>query len=228
MCLSSLGRAVPEAGLHWKWREGTPPLPPPGRPAYAQPLSPWRGVPASMAFVTDSNRPPTALATAYVTASGAASKAPSLLMRPWPEGSDRGRGGSPSVGWPVCALSQGPRAHGPCGWGAWAQEETREPPAQCVGRVQEPGEGPWAEWATNGLHLDGLFVGNRSGIVVPPLLKHPPGGGGGRGAATFRARALWDGGFQAASLGPKSTGNTQRLKAPKNIFLWFTPELLQC
>ena len=36
---------------------GTPPPPPPGRPAYAQPLSPWRQVPASMAFVTDSNRP---------------------------------------------------------------------------------------------------------------------------------------------------------------------------
>ena len=33
-----------------------PPLPPPGRPAYAQLLSPWRHVPASMAFVTDSNR----------------------------------------------------------------------------------------------------------------------------------------------------------------------------
>ena len=43
---------------------GTP-SPPllPGRPAYAQPLSPKRQVPASMAFETDSNRPPTALAT---------------------------------------------------------------------------------------------------------------------------------------------------------------------
>ena len=34
-----------------------PPPPPPGRPAYAQPLSPRRQVPASTAFVTDSNRP---------------------------------------------------------------------------------------------------------------------------------------------------------------------------
>ena len=41
--------------------------PPPGCPAFAQPLSPERQVPASMAFVTDSNRlqtpwqpPPTA------------------------------------------------------------------------------------------------------------------------------------------------------------------------
>ena len=36
---------------------GTRPPPPPGRPAYAQPLSPRRQVPASMAFVPDSNRP---------------------------------------------------------------------------------------------------------------------------------------------------------------------------
>ena len=44
--------------MNWKgWRYP----PPPGRPAYAQPLSPWRQVPASMVFVTDSNRP-TALA----------------------------------------------------------------------------------------------------------------------------------------------------------------------
>ena len=34
---------------------GTPPRP--GRPAYAQPLSPLQQVPASVAFVTDSNRP---------------------------------------------------------------------------------------------------------------------------------------------------------------------------
>ena len=40
---------------HWKGG-GTRP-PPPGRPAYAQPLSPSRQVPASMAYVTDSNRP---------------------------------------------------------------------------------------------------------------------------------------------------------------------------
>ena len=35
---------------------GGPP-PPPGPPAYARPLSPLRKVPASTAFVTDSNRP---------------------------------------------------------------------------------------------------------------------------------------------------------------------------
>ena len=43
------------AGMHSKG--GRYPLPHPGRPAYAQPLSPWQQVPASMAFVTDSNRP---------------------------------------------------------------------------------------------------------------------------------------------------------------------------
>ena len=58
------------------------------RPAYAQPLSPGRQVSASMAFVTDSNRPqplwqPPAIAC--LTASGAASKVPSLLMHPWPQ-----------------------------------------------------------------------------------------------------------------------------------------------
>ena len=42
-------------------RGEAPPPPPPGRPAYAQPLSPSRQVPASMAFVTDSTRHPTAL-----------------------------------------------------------------------------------------------------------------------------------------------------------------------
>ena len=36
---------------------GEVPPPPPGRLAYAQPLPPSRQVPASMAFVTDSNRP---------------------------------------------------------------------------------------------------------------------------------------------------------------------------
>ena len=51
-----LGRHMqgPFPGMHWKDR--SPPTPRPGRPAYAQPLSPWRQVPASMAFVTDSNR----------------------------------------------------------------------------------------------------------------------------------------------------------------------------
>ena len=67
-------------------RGGGSPPPPPGRPAYAQPLSPGRQVPASMAFVTDSNRsqplwqPPP---TACLTASGAASEVPPLLMHPW-------------------------------------------------------------------------------------------------------------------------------------------------
>ena len=75
-------------GCGWgRGREGgTPPPPPPGRPAYAQPLSPWRQVPASMAFVTDSNRPQPLWQpppTACPTASGAASEAPSLLMHPW-------------------------------------------------------------------------------------------------------------------------------------------------
>ena len=44
-------------------RQGCIAMDPPGRPAYAQPRSSWRQVPASMVFVTDSNRPPTALAT---------------------------------------------------------------------------------------------------------------------------------------------------------------------
>ena len=53
---------------------GTPP-PPPGSPAYAQPMSPSRQVPASMAFLTDSNHPQTLWQpppTACLTASGAA------------------------------------------------------------------------------------------------------------------------------------------------------------
>ena len=47
--------AVHEArpGMHWKG--GPSPLS--GRPAYAQPLSPWPQVPASIASATDSNRP---------------------------------------------------------------------------------------------------------------------------------------------------------------------------
>ena len=58
----------------------------PGRPAYAQPLSPSRQVPGSMAFVTDSNRPQPLRQpppTASITAAGAASQAPSLPMHPW-------------------------------------------------------------------------------------------------------------------------------------------------
>ena len=58
---------------------GSPP--PQGRPAYAQPLFPQRQVPASMAFVTDSNRPQPLWQpppTACLTASGATSEAASF------------------------------------------------------------------------------------------------------------------------------------------------------
>ena len=67
-------------------RRGGTPLPPrfPEHSAYAQPLSLSRQAPASMASVTDRNRPPTALATSCLTTSGAASVAPSLSMHPCP------------------------------------------------------------------------------------------------------------------------------------------------
>ena len=62
--------------------EGRGCTPLPGRPGYVQPLSPSRQVPASMAFVTDSNRPqplrqppPTACLTAAVAACEAPSNA---------------------------------------------------------------------------------------------------------------------------------------------------------
>ena len=83
-----LGRGVsgtPHPGMNWKGGEVPPP--PPGRPAYAQPLSPRRQVPVSMAFVTDSNRPQPLWQpppTACLTAAGAASEVPSLLMHPSP------------------------------------------------------------------------------------------------------------------------------------------------
>ena len=67
---------------------GTPP-PPPERPAYAQPQSPWRQVPASMEFVTDSNRPQPLWQpppTACRAASGVTSEVPSLRMHPWGQG----------------------------------------------------------------------------------------------------------------------------------------------
>ena len=73
--------------------------PSPGRPAYAQPLSPWRKVPDSMAFVTDNNRPQPLWQpppTACLTLSGAASEVPALIMHPWGRG--RGRGGSKGRG----------------------------------------------------------------------------------------------------------------------------------
>ena len=65
-----------------------PPPPPPGRPAYAQPLSPCRQVPASTAFVTDSNRPRCwqPPPTACLTASGATSEAPFLPTHCCPGG----------------------------------------------------------------------------------------------------------------------------------------------
>ena len=78
----------------WGLRQGcigrgaaAPPPPPllPGRPA----ASPWRQVPASMAFVTDRNRPQPLRQpppSVCLTASGAASEVPSLLMHPWPAG----------------------------------------------------------------------------------------------------------------------------------------------
>ena len=69
------------------------PSPPPGRPAYAPPPSPWRPVPGSMAFVTDSNRPQPLRQpppTAHLTASGAASEVPSLLMHPCALGRSEG------------------------------------------------------------------------------------------------------------------------------------------
>ena len=76
----------PPPGMHWKGGYPPPP-PPPGRPACAQPLSPQRHVPASVAFVSDSNRPQPLWQpppTACLSASGAASEAPSLLMHPCP------------------------------------------------------------------------------------------------------------------------------------------------
>ena len=74
---------------------GSPPPPPPGRPACAQPLSPWRQVPASTAFVTDSNRPHPLWQpppTACLTASRAASGAPALQVGPSPSRAPRARG----------------------------------------------------------------------------------------------------------------------------------------
>ena len=77
------GQWTPPAALSNTTRRHAPPPPPPGRPAYAQPLSPWRQVPLSRAFVTDSNRPQPLgqpPPTACLTASGATSEAPSLPM----------------------------------------------------------------------------------------------------------------------------------------------------
>ena len=85
---AGVGRDALEGGIWHKAlvEGGGVPPPPSGRPAYAQPLSPWRRVPASMAFVTDSNRPQPLWQpppTACLTTAGAASEVPSLLMHPW-------------------------------------------------------------------------------------------------------------------------------------------------
>ena len=74
-----------------------------GGAAYAQPLSSWWQLPASMAFVTDSNRtqplrqPPP---TACLTAAGATSEVPSLLLHaaPLPHNTAEGIGpGAPAA-----------------------------------------------------------------------------------------------------------------------------------
>ena len=88
----------------WEWKgEGQGCTWKGGRPADAQPLSPSRQVPASTAFATDSDRPqppwqtpPTACLTAF----GAASEVPSLLMRPW------GGGPKPPRLWTKNGLNQ--------------------------------------------------------------------------------------------------------------------------
>ena len=71
--------------MQWKGGGGGC-LPPPGRLVYAQPLSmPRQQVPGSMAFVTNRNRPKPLWQpppTAYLSASGAASEVPSLLLHP--------------------------------------------------------------------------------------------------------------------------------------------------
>ena len=89
-CVSTPGEFLRGTGQGCIGRgAGNPPLPAPGRPAHAQPLSPCSQVPASMAFVTDNNRPQPLWQpppTACLTASGAASEVPSLLMHPWYRG----------------------------------------------------------------------------------------------------------------------------------------------
>ena len=85
--------AVQMPAWHGRRFKGVPPA---GRLAYAQPLSPWWQVSGSMAFVTDSNRPqplwqPPSIAC--LTASGAASDVPSFVVHPCPErlGHDAGK-----------------------------------------------------------------------------------------------------------------------------------------
>ena len=78
LCQKTLPKAAPPGmppGMHWKG--GRYPPPPPSRAPSLRPAT---------AFVIDSNRPQPLRQpppTACVTASGAASEAPSLLMHPW-------------------------------------------------------------------------------------------------------------------------------------------------
>ena len=108
--------AAPQ-GMHWKGGM----YPPPGRPAYARPLSPSRQVPASLACVTDSNRPPTALAT---SSNRLPNRLWGCLQDPFPYNASlpgRGRGGhtlstaqektpwyrpSRKASWQICAFRQ--------------------------------------------------------------------------------------------------------------------------
>ena len=122
------GKLLPGTPQHWPsgpTRDaleggGAPPPPPAGHPACAQ------QVPASMVFVTDSNRPqplrqPPPIAC--LTASGAASEVPSLLMHPWAPhlqsgvhrvgGGAGGGGGSKS---PDDSIARALRSAMPPGW----------------------------------------------------------------------------------------------------------------
>ena len=71
-------------------RGGSPPPPSSRAPSLCPATVLQRHVPGSMVFVTDSNRPQPLRQpppTACLTASGAASEVPSLLMHPWGGGS---------------------------------------------------------------------------------------------------------------------------------------------
>ena len=114
-------------GMHWKG--GGSPLK--GCAAYAQPLSPCRQVPASMAFVTDSNRPQPLWQpppTACLTASGA----PSLGMHPCQSPLPAGPPGRISQGF---SLGRGKRCAGGGGAGGIAAPLPPPPPF----RAQKPG-----------------------------------------------------------------------------------------
>ena len=95
-------------------RGGGTPDPPPsgGRPAYAQQLSPRRQMPASMPFVTDSNRPN----RFGNLLQPPASEAPRLLLHPWAS-LTLGMGFGPGLG-----LGQGRR----CPKTLWNSAKERE------------------------------------------------------------------------------------------------------